>query len=109
MIVYCSNTTRTKISDQLLIKTIESYLVKQSQPINLIAIDVAIVGSRRIAKINASYRGISYPTDILTFVHQTPVGVIGEIYLNPQLAEAKGYRLEQLVIHGLNHCQGVHH
>lgn len=72
-------------------------------------VTVAIVGQKYIQSLNRLHRSVDAPTDILTFTHRTPRGLVGEIYLNPQQASQKGYSLIELLKHGLDHCLGFHH
>lgn len=107
MEIVCSNQTRAKLDCLKLSQAAKSYL--KTKKTSLYAITIAIVGQKHIQSLNRLYRLIDAPSDILTFTHRTPRGLVGEIYLNPQQASQKGYRLIELVRHGLNHCLGQHH
>lgn len=77
-------------------------------------LSVAVVGARRMRRLNRTYRGIDASTDILAF----PLGTrSGEIVLNLDAAYAKspqfglspnGY-VRYVFIHGLLHLKGHAH
>lgn len=55
-------------------------------------------------KLNRSYRGKDYPTNVLAF----PVSKqSGEIFIN--LRKLKGFSIGELFIHGLFHLKGLDH
>lgn len=107
MNITCSNQTRKKIDCRPISRSVKRYLKNKNS--RLISVTLAIIGQKRIQALNQSFRSIDSSTDILTFIHQLPHGLVGEIYLNPQSANKKGYRLVDLVRHGLDHCLGQHH
>jgi probable rRNA maturation factor len=75
-----------------------------------VVIEVAVVGSRKMAELNKQYRGKSGPTDVLSFEMnqpQLPDGVVrlGEIVICPPETD----QIDKMIIHGLNHLLGIHH
>ena len=83
-------------------------------------IDLAVVGSDEMAKLNRRYRGHRGPTDVLSFdlsdaqLSGPAGGVVGQIVVCGELAAAQGPRhgltpqreLMLYVIHGLLHLTG---
>lgn len=116
--------------DAALIQTVESFLVRegfQDQQVNLLVVD-----SKQMKRLNRDYHGIDEPTDVLSFPYMDPqssqdVGVfvvsddeplpLGEIVLCYPYAQSqakeKGVsvqkQLEFLVEHGMEHLMGRHH
>lgn len=84
-------------------------------------INLIVIGSEEIAKMNKQFRGKEGPTDILTFSYYlkelSPSDIAGEIYLC--LEKIKMYakeswktykeQLEYIIIHGLVHLMGYDH
>lgn len=99
------------------LQALEKVIKKPQQgSINLIVLD-----SKEMARMNQQYRGKEGPTDILTFSYYspelTPQDTAGEIYLCLEKIKfyaqesGKTYKeqLEYIVIHGLVHLMGYDH
>lgn len=77
-------------------------------------LSLAIVGTRRMRRINREHRQKDYPTDILSFSLDKKSG---EIILNPDKMRIKAKQFGQtyqnyvafLFIHGLMHLKGFDH
>lgn len=77
------NTTRTKINKKKIITICEIFL----QTFKNIRVDVsvAVVGDKRIKKLNNDYRGHNKTTDVLSFSGTEWEGtLLGEVIINPQ-------------------------
>ena len=122
------NTTKYKINRQKIIILSEAFLrqFKKSE----VDISLAIVGDRRIQKLNNQYRGHDKPTDVLSFAGTEWEGnLLGEIIINPQeikrlskykeilqfvglsypaknLKKTETYLFYFILIHGLLHLVG---
>lgn len=78
------------------------------------ALSLVFVGQKRIQSLNKKYRQKDKPTDILSFPLNKE---LGEIYINPEMAEKKARQFDQkirsflfyLFIHGLLHLKGYEH
>ena len=105
------------------LQALEKVIKKPQQgSINLIVLD-----SEEMARMNQQFRGKEGPTDILTFSYlekkskfenrSSKIEVAGEIYLCPEKIKSyakesgKTYReqLEYIIIHGLVHLMGYDH
>ncbi len=84
-----------------------------------LGVEIAAVSTAEIAGLNLRFRGVSGPTDVLSFavpLSSPGGGLMGEIYICPQWvrpksgrARARGRRLAELVAHGVLHLLGYHH
>ena len=76
-------------------------------------VDIYIVNSSQIRKLNLKYRGVDKPTDVLAIEDPKFPGVkrdsLGEIYLNPSYLKSKPYDIHYILIHGLLHLLGFTH
>jgi probable rRNA maturation factor len=81
-------------------------------------LSIAFVGPARIRALNARWKGVDRPTDVLAFSLTEPDGsLIGDVYVCPAVAarEARGRRIPvrsellRLVIHGTLHVLGYDH
>ncbi len=122
--------------NKLIIQSTVVEVLKRYKITGRLEIGVNIVGSRKIHEINKKYRGMDYPTDIITFAledalpqnlqHIPRVGFVsspdqvlrlGDIVLSyPQVVEDAGLdgvsvdeEIRQLVEHGTKHLLGMHH
>jgi len=82
------------------------------------AVSLTFVGPGRMRELNARWKGLPEPTDVLAFALPDPGrGLIGDIYICPAVAEreaaARGLPLRRellrLVIHGVLHVLGYDH
>ncbi|MDR0545793.1 MAG: rRNA maturation RNase YbeY [Mycoplasmataceae bacterium] len=84
--------------------------------------DVDIINSKKMLEMNAKYRNINKTTDILSFrmsdsEDKTPSNLLGEIYINHELAKQQAdenkktliYQLAYLFIHGVLHLLNYDH
>lgn len=77
------NTTRQHISKKKIITISEAFLhaFKKSK----VDVSIAIVGDKKIKKLNHQYRGHNKPTDVLSFSGAEWEGnLLGEVIINPQ-------------------------
>lgn len=77
------NTTKHKINRKKIVALSEAFLrqFKNSE----VDVSIAIVGAKRIQKINYEYRGHNKPTDVLSFAGAEWEGnLLGEVIINPQ-------------------------
>jgi len=95
-----------------------------------VEISVTVIGDRRMKQLNSSYRKIADTTDVLSFPQDDPsqtmhpfinspdnVLYLGDIVVSfPQaIVEASEEnklvddKINELVLHGLNHLMGIHH
>lgn len=76
-------------------------------------VEIYIVNSSQMRKLNLRYRGIDKPTDVLAVEDPkfpgNQVGSMGEIYLNPSYLKSKPYDIHYILIHGLLHLLGFTH
>jgi len=89
------------------------------QPAYLLS--VAFVGLKEIRRLNRSYRGRDYPTDVLSFSYgreqMEGLPFLGEIVIAPEVAyrQAMASRtdpereMRMLLLHGLLHLLGYDH
>jgi len=77
---------------------------------------IAVVPDAQVKKLNREYRGISTPTDVLSFPAATP-GVLGDIVIARGVAQTQAREhghplsteLRILALHGLLHLIGYDH
>ncbi|MCL4078994.1 rRNA maturation RNase YbeY [Coriobacteriia bacterium Es71-Z0120] len=87
-------------------------------------LSIAIVDADEIARLNEQYRGVSGPTDVLSFGCDDPclasAGepiVLGDVIIAPEIAEKQAAELgvtveselNLLVVHGILHLFGYDH
>ncbi len=117
-----------RINQQALAKHLRQSLAKLGHP--RATVDVSLVDDREIRGLNAQYRGVDAPTDVLSFaMHeetelQTPVDLLGDIVvaLDTAQRQAKALQLQAdapdyslahetafLATHGLLHLLGYDH
>jgi probable rRNA maturation factor len=85
------------------------------------SVHVLVCGKRRMANLNREFRGISGPTDVLSFPDGTPgedgVIHIGDIAVAARVVEENARRLghgfeeemKRMLLHGLLHLLGYDH
>lgn len=76
-------------------------------------VEVIVVSTKEIHKLNLKYRKIDKPTDVLSFPIHEKVGknipqpvLLGDIVICPEMAEDS---IEKLVEHSTLHLLGYHH
>ena len=81
---------------------------------------ISIVDESRMSELHEEWMGLEGPTDVLSFPmdevepHSPEPGIVGDIVLCPQFAEAQAKKglaaeLHLLTIHGILHCLGYDH
>ncbi|MFQ5694807.1 MAG: rRNA maturation RNase YbeY [Terriglobia bacterium] len=78
---------------------------------------VALVSDRAIARLNRRHRGLSSPTDVLSFPAREGNGYLGDVVISTETARrnARRYRhkteeeIKLLILHGVLHLLGEDH
>jgi probable rRNA maturation factor len=108
-LVEINNTTRAKIDEKLVKKTVEKFL--HLFKINK-SVSVAFVGDKAIQRLNKQYRGIDRVTDVLAFEGEDDF--LGEIIIDyaqikrqaKQFSKSAKEELVFILVHGLLHLVG---
>jgi probable rRNA maturation factor len=86
-----------------------------------VELSLALIGNAEMRRLNARYRSKDYPTDVLSFPVEGPVGatapLLGDVIISVEKAaqQAKERRhslereMELLLIHGIVHLLGYDH
>lgn len=87
-----------------------------------VEVSILVVGTRKIRTLNREFRKIDEPTDVLSFIQETPrdpdgILRLGDIVIcypvaRSQAAEEEKLvdeKIAELVEHGLRHLLGEHH
>lgn len=133
--IIISSDPRYKINKES-VHTAVVNVLKEHRVSSKVEVEVNVVGDRKMHQLNKNYRGLDYPTDVLTFALEDPhpqniqhiveKGFIsapdkwlrlGSILISyPQAvtdAALDGISVEDeisfLVAHGTNHLLGIHH
>ena len=77
-------------------------------------VSVVVIDNRQMRRLNRTYLGHDYPTDVIAFPLEEGKRIEGEIYVNADRAriQARRYRVSfneevaRLVIHGTLHLAG---
>jgi probable rRNA maturation factor len=100
------------------------FVLRMEAAPDAVELSVAIVDADEIARLNAAYRGIEGPTDVLSFGCDEPEPVasdepiaIGDVVIAPEVAEAQAAELgttveselDLLLVHGVLHLLGYDH
>ncbi len=74
-------------------------------------VEIYLVNSSQIRKLNFKYRGQNKLTDVLAIEDpKFPGGSsLGEIYINPEYLKSKPYDIHYVLVHGLLHLLGFTH
>ncbi len=116
--VEINNTTAQKINLRKTISLVEEFLRIHHK--NKWEVSVAIVGAKKMQKLNDDYRGLNRPTDVLSFSGDGSVPkYLGEIVINIEEVKKANKYLEVfgrkksadyifyfLLVHGLLHLIG---
>jgi probable rRNA maturation factor len=105
-------------------ETLAVFILRMEDAADAVELSVALVGSDEIASLNAAYRGIQGPTDVLSFGCDDPEPVgsdepisIGDVVIAPEVALAQAAdlgttveaELDLLLVHGVLHLLGYDH
>jgi len=79
--------------------------------------DCLIAGDAELRRLNRQFRGLDYPTDVLSFPAAEPAAHLGDLAISLARARAQarqfGHPIEQeveiLMLHGLLHLLGFDH
>ncbi len=109
----------------MIIRSLDRRLLRYEKPLRKTAegffkfsherrrVEIYIVNSSQIRKLNLKYRGVDKPTDVLAIEDPKFPGEngnsLGEIYLNPSYLKSKPYDVHYILIHGLLHLLGFTH
>lgn len=100
------------------------FVLRMEDAPDAVELSVALVDTGEIARLNAAYRGIEGPTDVLAFGCDEPVPVdsdepiaIGDVVIAPEVAQAQATELgttveaelDLLLVHGVLHLLGYEH
>lgn len=80
-------------------------------------ISLSCVSSDRIRQLSREYLGVDEPTDVLAFDLGDPGGLLGDIYISPEVARRRAEEwsvdpaeeILRLAIHGVLHLLGHDH
>lgn len=134
--ILIDNRESSKVDEKKIRARAKETLFKNDAEGNL-EISIIFVDESQMAKINKDYRGIDKPTCVLSFCQNEQfdgkslnsgqvypkkeiakkinfpktlgIKVLGDIIVCPKVAKEKGYSLEFLVSHGVEHLLGIHH
>ena len=109
----------------MLVRSLDRRLLRYEKPLRKTAegffkfqgadrkVDIYIVNSSQMRKLNLRYRGLDKSTDVLAIEGPKFPGKgrdsIGEVYLNPNYLKSKPYDIHYILIHGLLHLLGFTH
>jgi len=107
-----------EVDRALLRRTLTAALATERAPGG--ELSLALVGDRKMRRLNRDYRGIDDTTDVLSFSYLDDPhsgGVLGEIYISPAVAERQAAEagcppaeeITRLALHGLLHVLGWVH
>lgn len=76
-------------------------------------LELIVVDTEEIATLNAKYRNIAHPTDVLSFPQIDITGAkrrhLGSIIICPEIINNKSEKIEDVVKHGILHLLGYDH
>ena len=116
-----------KVNRKRVRRVIDSFLMEKK--VKSAELSISVVGDRQMKKLNRQYRNLDETTDILSFPFidnvqgskfiDAPDGVLrlGDIIISyPQVIDDASSeeklvddKIDELIIHGLNHLFGLHH
>lgn len=109
--------------DLTLIEQLAKFTLKKKKIPESAQLSIALVTEEKIRELNAKYRGITTPTDVLSFpmledLPQTQLPqLLGDVVICPQIAAQQAKRLRHslndevclLLVHGILHLLGYNH
>jgi probable rRNA maturation factor len=100
------------------------FVLRMEDAPDAVELSIALVDDDEIARLNASFRGVEGPTDVLSFGCDEPTPVasdepiaIGDVVIAPAVAEVQAVEarttveaeLDLLLVHGVLHLLGYDH
>jgi probable rRNA maturation factor len=101
-----------------------SFVLRMEEAPDAVELSVAIVDLDEIARLNEAFRGVTGPTDVLSFECDEPTPVdsdepiaIGDVVISPEVAQQQAAELgntveselDLLLVHGVLHLLGYDH
>jgi len=121
------NETATRINTEVISRQLHQTLnrlrptssrLQQSEPVGRLVTEIVFVGDQKIQALNAQFRGINAPTDVLSFDRNDtnpdlPASIVISVETATRQAQAAGWVLDQelsaLANHGFLHILGYSH
>jgi len=116
--------SRYKVDRKKIKKRVEDVLVKNGI-VGSVEVSIAIIGDRKMKRLNSHYRGLDKTTNVLSFsqtegeptIMPTDILILGDVAISYPMAikeatdeeELVDDRICFLVEHGLLHLLGQHH
>jgi probable rRNA maturation factor len=100
------------------------FVLRMEEAPDAVELSIALVDTDEIARLNAAFRGVEGPTDVLSFGCDEPSPVasdepiaIGDVVIAPEIALAQAAELgttaeaelDLLLVHGVLHLLGYDH
>jgi len=116
----CQNDLEVNLT---LIEQLAKFTLKKKKVPESLQLSIALVTEEKIKELNAKYRGITAPTDVLSFpmledLSQTQLPqLLGDVVICPQIAAQQARRFRHslndeiclLLVHGILHLLGYNH
>lgn len=108
--VEINNKTKFKINNSKIIKIVDEFL--RLNKIKNKDVSIAIIGDRKMRRLNKIYRGYDKPTDVLSFTGEG--SLLGEILIDyaqvkrqaEEFSKSTGKEFVFILVHGLLHLIG---
>lgn len=116
--------SRYRVDRKRIIKSVVDVLKKQ-EIFNAVEVSIAVVGDRKMRKLNKKYRNLDKTTNVLSFPLSEGEGTnlpsdilrLGDVIISyPQIIRESAAedmlvddKIDELIIHGLMHLLGIHH
>ena len=106
---------RTPLSRRRVVEIARAVL--RAEAVGDARLSISFVSNRRIAALNRRHLGHRGATDVISFVLPMPSGLVGDIYVAPEVARRNAAEhgtslreeLTRLVVHGVLHVLGFDH